>query len=209
MPPISIDISMPLRTGMAAFPGDPAVRIERVRSTDRGDPYNLSSIAMGTHTGTHVDPPVHFVPGGRTVDALDLEVLNGPCRVVDVGDVDRIGPGELAGRLDGVERLLLKSRNSRRWAREPTFFSDYVALTAEGAASLPAAVRLVGIDALSIETDPSGRFPVHHQLLGRGTLILEGLLLGAAAPGDYRLRCLPLRIEGGDGAPVRALLDPI
>ncbi len=209
MPPTSIDISMPLRTGMAAFPGDPAVRIERVRSTDRGDPYNLSSIAMGTHTGTHVDPPVHFVPGGRTVDALDLEVLNGPCRVVDVGDVDRIGPGELAGRLDGVERLLLKSRNSPRWAREPTFFSDYVALTAEGAASLPAAVRLVGIDALSIETDPSGRFPVHHQLLGRGTLILEGLLLGAAAPGDYRLRCLPLRIEGGDGAPVRALLDPI
>ncbi len=208
MPPRSIDISMPLRTGMPAFPGDPAVRFERVRAIARGDAYNISSMAMGTHTGTHVDPPIHFVPGGRTADALDLDILNGPCRVVDVGGADRIGPGELAGRLDGVTRLLLRTRNSTRWARDGAFFSDYVALTPEAASALPAPVRLVGIDALSIERDTSGSFPVHHQLLGRGTLILEGLLLGDAAPGEYVLRCLPLRIEDGDGAPVRALLDP-
>lgn len=203
----TIDISMPIRSGMPAFPGDPEVRVEPVHAIARGDAYNVSALRLGSHTGTHVDPPVHFVPGGTTVDALDLTVLNGPCRVVDVGDADRIGPSEIPPLARRAPRILFRTRNSLRWDRAAGFFPDYVALDAEAAASLPAGVRLVGIDALSIERDTEGTFPVHHRLLGRGTLILEGLCLGEVPAGSYRLRCLPLRIEGGDGSPVRALLD--
>ena len=203
----TIDISMPIRSGMPAFPGDPEVRVDRVHAIARGDAYNVSALRLGSHTGTHVDPPVHFVPGGTTVDALDLTVLNGPCRVVDVGDADRIGPLEIPPPARRATRLLFRTRNSRRWDRATGFFSDYVALDPGAAASLPSGVRLVGIDALSIERDTDGTFPVHHRLLGRGTLILEGLCLANVPEGAYRLRCLPLRIEGGDGSPVRALLD--
>lgn len=203
-----IDISMPLRSGMPTFPGDPPVRVDRVRAIARGDPYNLSALSMGSHTGTHVDPPRHFLPDAPAVDALDLGILNGPCRVLDTGASASVGPGELEGRVGDATRVLLRTRNSARWKAGPAFFPDYVALTPTGAESLPPSVRLLGIDALSVESDPDGRFPVHRFLLGRGTLILEGLCLADAAPGEYELRCLPLRIEGGDGAPVRAILLP-
>lgn len=203
-----IDISMPLYEGMPSFPGDPAFRSTRVRSTDRGDPYNLSELHLGSHTGTHVDPPVHFVRGGTTVDELDLGVLNGPARVVDVDprssfvgavDAEKVPPG--------ASRVLFRTANSARWAKSLAFFSDYVALRSDAASVLvQRGVRFVGIDALSIENDPSGQFPVHHLLLGHGTLILEGLLLEDAPAGEYSLECLPLRVRGGDGGPARAAL---
>jgi len=206
-----LDVSMPVRPGMPSFPGDPAVVTAPVRRIDRGDPYNLSLWTFGSHTGTHVDPPLHFVPGGLAADALDLSVLNGPCQVVDVGATTKsIGPAEAARVPSGATRVLFRTANSARWAVASDFFDDYVALSPPGAAALASmGVHLVGIDALSIESDPSGKFPVHHALLGRGVLILEGLQLADAAPGAYELRCLPLRLVGGDGAPCRAVLLPL
>lgn len=208
MGPRFIDISTPIENGMAGFPGDPAVRIERVHSLDRGDPYNLSSVSFGTHTGTHVDPPIHFIPGGATVDALDLDELNGPCVVVPIPPSARtIQASDLAGVPREVERLLFQTSNSSRWASEPGFFADYVALDPSAAEALVArGVRLVGIDALSIESDPTGRFPVHHRLLGAGVVILEGLRMGGVRPGPYELCLLPLNIRAGDGGPARAVL---
>jgi arylformamidase len=203
-----IDISMPLFPGMPSFPGDLAFGSTRLRSTARGDPYNISGLSFGSHAGTHVDPPVHFVPGGAATDELDLDVLNGPCRVVQVDpralsvgadDVTRIPPD--------TARVLFRTANSPRWASSLSFFPDYVGLTPAAAGALiDRNVRLVGLDSLSIENDPSGAFPVHHALLGRGVLILEGLLLADASPGEYTLECLPLRLRGGDGGPARATL---
>jgi len=208
MGPRFIDISTPIEAGMAGFPGDPEVRIERVHALARGDPYNLSALHFGTHTGTHVDPPCHFLPDGATVDELDLGQLNGPCRVFGVPPTVRtIRASDLAGLPPAVERLLLQTSNSARWASATGFFPDYVSLDPSAADLLvERGVRLVGIDALSIESDPTSRFPVHHRLLGAGVLIVEGLRLAGVPPGPYELQILPLRIRGGDGGPARAVL---
>ena len=203
-----IDISMPLFPGMPSFPGDPEFTSNRLRSISAGDPYNISGLSFGSHAGTHVDPPVHFIPGGHTTDQLDLAALNGACRVVDVDlRAPSVGPDDVARIPEDCHRVLFRTANSPRWKSSLAFFPDYVGLTPAAADALvERKVRLVGIDSLSIENDTSGHFPVHHTLLGGGTLILEGLLLGAAPAGGYTLECLPLRIRGGDGGPARAAL---
>jgi arylformamidase len=204
----TIDISMPIAVGMPTFPGDPSVTVQPVRQIGRGDPYNLSVWTFGSHAGTHVDPPLHFVPGGTPADQLDLTVLNGPCVVVDV-DPGRavVGPDEVARVPVGATRVLFRTANSARWGRSNAYFDEFVALTPEAAGTLlDRGVTLVGIDALSIESDPSETYPVHHALLAAGSLILEGLRLEPVPAGPYELRCLPLRLVGGDGAPCRAVL---
>ncbi|MCI4373235.1 MAG: cyclase family protein [Thermoplasmata archaeon] len=203
-----IDISIPLRPAMAAFPGDPPFTVEPVHSLARGDAYHTSRISLGSHAGTHVDPPLHFLPDGAPTDRLDLEVLNGPCTVLDVDkNHPAIQPTDLGTLPPGAVRVLFRTANSERWVQREEFFSDYVAL------SLPAAeellrrgVRLVGIDSLSVESDPTGKFPVHHALLRKGVIILEGLRLQDVPPGAYDLECLPLRLQDGDGGPARAVL---
>jgi arylformamidase len=199
---------MPLFAGMPAFPGDPEYSARSVRSAALGDPYSLSALSFGSHTGTHVDPPSHFLVGGDTVDRLDLSILNGPCRVVGVPEGrPSIGPEELSAIPRGTSRVLFRTSNSLRWRQKLEFFPEYVALSEPGArALLDRGVRLVGIDSLSVESDPSDRFPVHHLLLGRGALILEGLLLADVPAGEYDLECLPLLIRGGDGGPARVAL---
>lgn len=206
----SIDVSMPLFEGMPSFPGDPPFAAEPVLRVDRGEPYDLSRLTLGSHAGTHVDPPSHFFAGEASADLLDLDLLNGPCLVVQ-GGADRraVSAEEVAAVPPGTTRLLLRTANSDRWARKLEYFDDYVTLSRAAASSLvEQGVRLVGIDALSVESDPSGRFPVHRELLGHGVVILEGLLLEAAPPGPYELGCLPLAVRHGDGGPARAVLRP-
>jgi arylformamidase len=203
-----LDISMPLFAGMPAFPGDPLFRSEKVRAIVRGDAYDISRLSFGSHAGTHIDPPVHFVPDGPSLDQIDLEALNGPCQVVGVSESIRtVGDREVGGVSPGTRRVLFRTANSERWRRRLEFFSDYVGLDPSAAEALvDRGVRLVGIDSLSVERDSTGRFPVHHRLLGAGVLILEGLLLAEATPGNYELRCFPLRVREGDGGPARAVL---
>jgi arylformamidase len=203
-----IDISMALRAGMAVFPGDPGFESVVTHSLDRGDPYALSRLTFGSHAGTHVDPPRHFLRDGASIDEVDLGVLNGPCLVVEVEparpEVDR---ADVPPFPRGTRRVLFRTANSGRWARGDGFFTDYVGLTPAAAEELVRrGIRLVGIDALSVESDPSGRYPVHQLLLGRGVLILEGLVLDGVPAGRYGLECLPLRLRGGDGGPARAVL---
>lgn len=204
-----LDLSMPLFPGMPSFPGDPPFGLATVRRIDRGDPYNLSRLELGSHAGTHVDPPIHFVAGGTTVDRLDLNDLNGPCEVVQVSGSSRaILPDDVSRIPAGVTRVLFRTRNSERWARQLAFFPDFIGLAPEAAARLTGrGIRLVGIDSLSIENDPSGAFPVHRTLLGAGIPVLEGLLLGEAPAGAAVLECLPLRVRDGDGGPARAVLE--
>jgi len=203
-----IDVTMPLFPGMPSFPGDPAFSSRPAERIDRGDAYNLSALELGSHAGTHVDPPAHFVPGGLPIDRVDLELLNGPCRVVAVPDsATMVGATEVAAVPPGTMRVLFRTSNSPRWARQLEFFPDYVALDRSAADELlRKGVRVVGIDALSIERDPDGKFPVHHTLLGHGALIIEGLLLSDVPEGEYELSCLPLRLREGDGGPARVTL---
>lgn len=200
------DITVPLSPETPVYPGDPAVRIEPFNRISQGDHTNLSILTLGSHSGTHIDPPYHFDDSGRRVDELDLALLVGKALVVELTGTKEIGRRELEGfRIAGADRLLLKTDNSRLW-QEPGFREDYAALTLDGAQYLlDAGVKLVGIDYLSIEGF-HGDGEVHRTLLDNGILILEGVDLSEIKPGQYQLICLPLKVKGGDGAPVRALL---
>lgn len=203
------DISVPISPELPIWPGDPPVQVTQIQHLDRGDPMTLSRLQMGAHTGTHVDAPAHFVAGGRTVEALDIEVLVGPVLVVGVPDAGPI-TAQVLDRLDipaGTRRILFRTSNSNLWARgETQFRRDFVGITAEGAQWLvDRGVQLVGIDYLSVSPydDP---IPPHQILLRAGVIALEGINLEAVAPGAYNLVCLPLRIHGAEGAPARAIL---
>lgn len=209
--PVILDVSMPLRAGMPVYPGNPPFRREPTAELRRGDVVNESLVTIGTHCGTHVDAPRHFLAGGATVDALALDALVGPARLFDLPRVDRIDRAALEA-LDwsGVERALFRTRNSRRWARGGGFDRRFVHVTADGAALLvERRLKLVGMDGLGIERFGSRDHPVHRALLGAGIPILEGLCLAGVAAGDYQLFCGPLALQGADGAPARALLVEI
>jgi arylformamidase len=201
------DISLPIRDGMMVYEGDPGVSVTSAMALDRGDPANVSMLKLGSHTGTHLDAPLHFIDGAPGVDTLPLDVLIGPARVVEIDAASLIEPEHLASRtLEGCSRRLIKTRNSALWDR-PAFSRDYTALSEAGARLLlEHGVKLIGVDYLSIEAFGADGHRVHRLLLGAGVVILEGLDFRRVTPGDYELICLPLRIAGGDGSPCRAVL---
>lgn len=200
------DITVPLSADLPTYPGDPPVTIEPVTRIARGDTANVSRLTLTTHSGTHLDVPLHFRDDGSSVDLLPLSLLVGKARVIDLRGVRAIDRKELA-RLPvrGEERLLLRTDNSLLWERSG-FCTEYACLTPDGADYLlETGAKLIGIDYLSIERfDSDGA--IHRQLLDAGIVILEGLNLDGVEAGEYELLCLPLNVRGGDGAPVRALL---
>ena len=202
------DISLPIVSGGLTYPGNPPIEISPQQAIAQGGSSNVSSVAFGSHTGTHVDAPKHFFDDGTTVDALPLDVLMGPAMVVSFGDeVMAVGEAELRlHELKGHTRVLIATRNSK-FIRQREFVRDFTYLALDGAAYLASlGVRLVGIDYLSIEQFHSGQHRTHHTLLERGIVIVEGLDLSATPMGPYELRVLPLRLAGLDGAPARAVL---
>jgi arylformamidase len=206
-----IDVSLPIGPDLLTWPGDPPVAVVPRSQMARGDPANVSELRMGTHTGTHVDPPVHFVPGTAGIDRVALGVMVGHCVVADVrGRRGPLGPEDLDALAipDGTDRLLLKSDNSDIWRRLPAAFPpQYVCLSPEGAAWLVRrGIGLVGVDFLSVEEKGAPGHPTHVELLSNGVVIVEGLDLGLTEPGEYTLVVLPLRIVDGDGGPARAIL---
>lgn len=202
-----IDISTPLRTGMAVWPGDPVPRIERLLRLEDGDPFNLTHLEMSAHTGTHIDAPRHYLDGAVGMDALPFDAVIGPARVVEIHDPAAVRPSELQPLQTG-ERILLKTRNSARLAAGG-FFEDFVYIARDAAEAIVAAgVRTVGIDYLSVGGFLEDTAETHLILLRAGVWIIEGLNLSAVSAGAYDLICLPLSIPGADGAPARALLRP-
>lgn len=206
-----LDVSLEIGPDLLVWPGNPGVLITPTSRIARGDSSNVSEVRLGSHTGTHVDPPSHFLDGGTTADDLPLDVMIGEATVSDLrGLAGPIGPDELAGLSlrRGVTRLLLRTDNSALWAADLHGFPDgYVSLSAEGARWLvDSGIRLIGIDFLSIEARGAPGHPTHRTLLEAGVVILEGLDLSEVEPGEYTLVCFPLKIAGGDGAPTRAVL---
>lgn len=203
-----IDVSVPLREGMHVWPGSRGSVVERVRSLDHGDACNQSVLSCDVHAGTHIDAPLHFVPGGRAIESIPLSTLVGPSYVADLRDCDTVTAQALSNALRGkdVSRVLLRTRNSETWKRAISFDPSYTALTPDAAEWLvQKRVVLVGIDYLSIER--FARPPeVHHILLEAGVAIVEGLDLTAAEPGFWEMLCLPLRLDGCEAAPARVVL---
>jgi arylformamidase len=202
------DISVPIRTGGLVYPGNPEIEITLQQALAKGAGANVSSIRFGSHTGTHADAARHFFDDGQTVDRIPLERLVGPALLLSFpDDVLVIGADDLRKHdLKGRTRILLRTRNSALLSQKE-FVREYTYLAPDGAQYLvDNDVELVGIDYLSIEQFHSGHHMTHRILLERSVVILEGLDLSVPAPGEYELICLPLRIEGCDGAPARAVL---
>lgn len=205
-----IDISLPIENGMLVWPTDPPIEITNFKSPTKGDRSTVSVLSMGTHTGTHVDAPKHFLPEAEGAETLPFDVLIGPCMLLDVRGKGNITPEHLRPALDaGAERILLRTGTMETQMVEG-FSKQFPALTAEAARAVAdSGVRLVGIDAMSVEVYHAPGAPTHNTLLGARIVIVESLLLKDVPEGRYDLLCLPLLMPGSDGAPARALLRPL
>jgi arylformamidase len=204
------DISLTISPNLPIWPGDPLIELEKIDSIDNGADANVSRLSAGVHIGTHIDAPHHFMNDGRTIEQLPLDVLTGPCYVVQLPDgVEAITAEALESMSlpKDVKRVLFGTSNSRFWSRgETEFQEDFVAVTEDGAEWLvDHGLQLVGVDYLSV-APYNDSIPTHRTLLQAGVIIVEGLDLSAVPRGFYDLYCLPLKLLGAEGAPARAIL---
>jgi arylformamidase len=204
------DISLSISPELPTWPGDPGLELELSESMDMGAHVNVTKISTSVHLGTHVDAPHHFLNDGRTIEKLPLDVLTGPCYVVQLPDGVEAITADVLERTEisaEMKRVLFGTRNSHWWANgETQFQTDFVAITEDGAQWLvERGVQLVGVDYLSVAPYGDSE-PTHKVLLRAGVVIVEGLNLAHIMRGFYDLYCLPLKIAGCDGAPARAIL---
>ncbi|MDZ4177830.1 MAG: cyclase family protein [Coriobacteriia bacterium] len=202
------DVTVPLGPATPIWDDDPAPVIETLAHFDRGDAHTLTRIAMSSHSGTHVDAPAHFAPGGTTIDAIPAATLVGPALVVEHEGETHITAADLdALGVDGrYKRALFKTANGRLWERDG-FQRDFIALDESAADRLiEYGIVLAGIDYLSIEPYDAPGNNVHRALLGAGVTVVEGLDLREVLPGEYLLVCAPLKLAGAEGAPARVFL---
>lgn len=222
-----IDISRTIQADMEMYIGDAGPQITKVSGLDEGDSYNISCITLGTHTGTHVDPPLHLIRDGPGIDRLPMNRLVGNARVLDLSSIDRPIEASDIGPLEAGEIILLKgglgdSDGSGGWGdsgdlgvSDGSADSDSSAgpgpsrgayLTAACARYLvDIGIKTIGTNAISIGALDE-EYEVHHSLLDAGIAVIEGLEMPDVEAGDYFLVCLPLKIANGDGGPARAVL---
>jgi len=200
-----VDISPALSPRLAAWPGDvPFARALRL-SLDSAEGVEVSALSMSSHAGAHVDAPSHVIAGAPTVDELSLDAFYGPCQVVavDLPPGARIRPEDLPGPLE-APRVLLRTGSA---PDEGSFRTDFCSISPELVRHLAAsACVLVGIDTPSVDCFDAFPLASHIALAEAGISSLEGLRLAHVPPGIYTLIALPLRVEGGEGSPVRAAL---
>ena len=174
------------------YPGDPEPQKQTLSATDDGDLYNLTAFYMCAHNGTHIDAPFHFLPGGKTVDQMDLRVFVGDCYVArHRGDLTREDAQQVLKKASGAERILI---------------AGPATVTAEAAEVFAASgICLLGNESQTVGPE-DGPMQVHLILLNRGIALLEGLVLTDVPEGHYFLSAAPLNLAGADGAPCRAYL---
>lgn len=184
-----IDISQEIFSA-EIFPGDPVPGMDMVMSWENDDVCQLTELTLGSHTGTHMDAPRHFLEDGKDIAEVALEKCMGACKVVEV-------TGEISGKqmeellADGTRRLLLKGKQ--------VITEDAARVMAEKS------LKCIGVEGLTVGPFSSPA-PVHKILLGSEIVILEGLRLDNAAEGEYFLAAQPLKMKELDGSPVRAVL---
>jgi len=207
------DISVPIKQGMNYLPIDPvAPKIYRLSDVELGAKITMSMIEIISHTGTHIDTPLHFIPGGSTVSDMPLDATIGRARVIEIEDPNTIKVAELEKHdIRGGERILCKTRNSPEAYESPRFIEDYVYLEVDAAQFLAEkGIVLFGLDCITIGDIKNEESVVktHQALLSAGIYILENCALGHVPAGVYELLCLPLLMYHGDAGPCRAVLRP-
>ena len=202
------DITLLLNDGLPCWPGDTPFEFGLAWSKAEGASVNVGRVSSTVHIGTHVDAPFHFMDAGLTIDRVSPDIYVGPARVVDVRGRPVIRVEDLAPfDLSGAPRLLLRTDG---WPDHARFPESIPVL--DGA--VPAYLReqgviLIGLDVPSVDQVDSKDLPIHHALGSLGIAILESVDLTRVEPGIYELIALPLKIEGGDGSPVRAILREV
>lgn len=203
-----IDISQPLQNGHAEWPGDTPYTYEVVYKKEDTGSVNIGKLTTSTHMGTHIDAPFHFDNDGAKVHELPIDLYIGRAYVIDLTGVTSVGRTELE-KFDfgGAERLLLKTGKRDDLT---VFPAQFVYLREDVAPLLKErGVRLIGVDAPSVDPETSKTVDAHHALHAHQIMILENIVLDDVAAGDYELIALPLSIVGADGSPVRAVIRPI
>lgn len=203
------DVTVPLRENMATYAGsEPGVRLHFHSLIENGDSANVSELSIGSHTGTHVDAPDHFLDNGVTVEQMAVSSLIGPAYVAEIRGASHVTVADLeaAGIPGSTTRLLVKTTNAAFWD-DDAFHPEFIGFAEDaGPWLVERGMVLVGIDYMSIERFHSPTHAVHHALLEKNIVILEGLDLRAVPPGEYFLVCAPLPVAGADGAPARTFL---
>ncbi len=197
------DITLPLNCSLAVWPGDTPYAFTLNWRRSEGASVNVGAITMSVHTGTHTDSPFHISDAGATIAEMSLNPYVGQALVVDVQGKKVVRIADLEP-MDLLPRLLLKTNSWRDYTR----FPEQVPVLAEDVPGYlkERGVVLLGVDVPSVDTIESKDLPIHHQLTRHGITILESLYLREVPAGEYELIALPMKLDGADGAPVRAIL---
>jgi len=172
-----------------------------------GDVCNVSRYTATTHTGTHADMPLHFIEDGAACHDIELDYFYGRAKVIRINATEHIRKEDLTSHEIDEGDIILLDTGQSKYMSHGELKKDYLALTPEAAKYLvERKIKTVGIDYLSIDPYGAPGFPAHMALLGNNIAILEGLVLEGVPEGIYTLSALPLKIPGGNGSPVRAIL---
>ncbi|MEJ8473694.1 arylformamidase [Roseibium algae] len=201
-----IDITPPVRAGMAVFPGDVPCKVSQTFAIGPECPVNVTEVSFSTHCGAHADAPLHYDAAGKSIDELDLEDFIGPARVIDArGEGPLCQPEEIEAQLkDAPPRVLLRLVEQL----DPMVWPDGFRTLAPETMLLLAksGVKLVGVDVPSVDPETSKDLQSHMVARQYDLRILENLVLCNVVAGDYELIALPMKLERLDAAPVRAVL---
>jgi len=198
-----IDITRPIYPGVPVWPGDTPYCYQLVSRIADGNSVNVGKLATTTHLGTHLDAPWHYLDTGEKLESVPLSVLVGPCRVVDARGQETLSLDFLQ-KVELAERTLFYTGQPNNW---PSFPHHFMHVEPEAVACMASrGVRLYGTDCPSVDPLTSKDLPAHKAFAQAGIYIVEGLALEGVAAGEYELICLPLKLEGAEAAPVRAIL---
>jgi arylformamidase len=208
------DITVPFKQGMGEYPSNyPPFKYYRMSDINLGGKVTMSYIELKSHSGTHVDAPLHFIPGGSTISDMPLNATIGPARVIEIKDREKIKVPELKKHnIKKGERVLFKTRNSPVTYSSGKFVEDYVYFDVPAAEYLvEKGVILVGLDNITIghHKEENNLTKTHRIFLEAGVYILENAALDGVPPGEYELVFLPLLMFHADAAPGRAILRPL
>ena len=191
---------------MTVYPGDPRFHSHSVSSFKQGDICEVSELTIGSHCGTHIDAPLHMIPGGASLECVPLEAFIGPCRVLTLPTNVVTEKMLMEHNIQCAERILLRTDPEAKHKPKNGEFNPAVLSLRAAQYLVKAGVRLVGIDSPTVENMEAHDGEIHRTLLSGGVAILEGLLLEEAEREHYFLSALPLSLTGGNGAPCRAVL---
>ena len=202
-----IDISLTIKSGRIVWPGDPEVKVSKLMQIENGEICNTRHLSCPVHVGTHIDAPLHFIDGGDGIETLPLSSLAGKANLIEIENKKQIPLHEIENKdIKEGDIVLFKTINSSKYLKETAFNENYVYLSTESARYLVSKkISTVGIDYYSIAGINDNIVECHEVLLGAKVTIIEGLDLAELSEGEYEFVCLPLKIEGSDGAPARAI----